>query len=61
MNNPIYEVVAVPSITIYIRKDNYVKLVAECQRLGMGESEFINRVLEVYFSAPKEKAIPAGP
>ena len=50
-----------PSITIYIRKDNYVKLVAECQRLGMGESEFINRVLEVYFSAPKEKAIPAGP
>ena len=50
-----------PSLTIYVRKHIYAKLIAECERLQMGESEFINKVLEVYFSAKKEKDLQTSP
>jgi len=46
-----------PSVTIYIRKENYLKLVDEARKLGMSENELINKILEVYFSAREEKKI----
>ena len=59
-DNPAMEVVKTPTLSVYIRKENYIKLALECERLGMGESEFINKVLEVYFNAQKEKNLQAG-
>lgn len=50
-----------PSLTLYIRKENYVKLIEECQRLGIGESELVNKILEVYFRAREEKDISPSP
>jgi len=46
-----------PSVTIYIRKNVYKKLLLECEKLQTGESELINKILEVYFDAKEEKDV----
>ena len=50
-----------PTVSVYIRKKVYVKLVEEAERLGMGESELINKILEVYFDAKREKEVSSSP
>ena len=60
MKNSYVEVGYMPSLSIYVRKELYRKLIKECDKLQMGESEFINAVLEGYFNAQEKKNIPPG-
>ena len=59
-DNYIWEVCKMPSLTIYVRKNIYKKLLLECEKLQIGESELINKILEVYFNAKEEKDLPAS-
>ncbi len=49
-----------PVVSVYIRKNTYAKLLAECERLQIGESELINKILEVYFRAREETDLQAS-
>lgn len=59
-DNYIGEVCKMPSLTIYVRKNVYKKLLLECEKLQIGESELINKILEVYFNAKEKKDLQTG-